>query len=107
MMNVTEENTQDVREQAPPPMKVQATAGNSVADGSSPAIDQRTPAIQLRQLKKNYGHTEAVKGIDLEIMEGEIFGLIGPDGAGKTSIFQILGGVMEQTSGEAIILGNP
>ena len=38
---------------------------------------------------------------------GEIFGLIGPDGAGKTSTFQILAGVMEATSGDASIFGNP
>src|SRR5215471_17955235 len=64
-------------------------------------------AIHISGLKKNYGPTEALKGIDLEIMKGEIYGLIGPDGAGKTSMFQVLGGVMEQTSGEAVILGKP
>jgi ABC-2 type transport system ATP-binding protein len=62
-------------------------------------------AIQLSGLKKNYGPVQAVRGIDLQIKTGEIFGLIGPDGAGKTSVFQILGGVMPATSGEAIMLG--
>ena len=57
------------------------------------------PAIQIRDLRKSYGEFEAVKGINLEIAAGEIFGLIGPDGAGKTSVFQILGGVMQATSG--------
>jgi ABC-2 type transport system ATP-binding protein len=56
-------------------------------------------AIQIRELRKNYGEFEAVKGINLEIAAGEIFGLIGPDGAGKTSVFQILGGVMQATAG--------
>lgn len=56
-------------------------------------------AIQIRDLHKSYGKFEAVKGINLEISAGEIFGLIGPDGAGKTSVFQILGGVMQATSG--------
>jgi ABC-2 type transport system ATP-binding protein len=50
---------------------------------------------------------EAVRGISLEIEEGEIFGLIGPDGAGKTSTFQILAGVMEATSGTAEVFGAP
>jgi ABC-2 type transport system ATP-binding protein len=58
-------------------------------------------AIRLRDLRKSYGEFEAVKGINLEIAAGEIFGLIGPDGAGKTSVFQILGGVMQATSGVA------
>src|SRR5215471_17708489 len=62
-------------------------------------------AIRVVGLKKNYEAVEAVRGIDLTISNGEIFGLIGPDGAGKTSVFQILGGVMPATSGEAIMLG--
>jgi ABC-2 type transport system ATP-binding protein len=45
--------------------------------------------------------------VDLDVHAGEIFGLIGPDGAGKTSTFQILGGVMEATSGTATLLGQP
>lgn len=70
-----------------------------------------TAAIQLADLRKNYGkgpkRTEAVRGISLEINSGEIFGLIGPDGAGKTSTFQILAGVMEATSGNAKIFNRP
>jgi ABC-2 type transport system ATP-binding protein len=62
-------------------------------------------AIEVRDLRKSYGAIHAVQGIDLDVSRGEIFGLIGPDGAGKTSVFQILGGVMRQTSGEALMLG--
>lgn len=62
-------------------------------------------AIKLRDLRKQYGKLEAVKGIDLDIRRGEIYGLIGPDGAGKTSTFQILGGVMPESSGEISIYG--
>ena len=65
------------------------------------------PAISIRALSKRYAAIEAVRGIDLEVREGEIFGLIGPDGAGKTSTFQILGGVMEATSGAADVFGQP
>jgi ABC-2 type transport system ATP-binding protein len=64
-------------------------------------------AIQVRGLTKRYGAIEAVRGIDLEVQAGEIFGLIGPDGAGKTSSFQILSGVMEATAGTADLLGRP
>jgi ABC-2 type transport system ATP-binding protein len=62
-------------------------------------------AIRVRGLWKRYGSIEAVRGISLEVREGEIFGLIGPDGAGKTSTFQVLAGVMEPTSGSAEIFG--
>jgi ABC-2 type transport system ATP-binding protein len=67
--------------------------------------NQRETAISVRGLRKRYGQIEAVRGIDLNVARGEIFGLIGPDGAGKTSVFQILGGVMEATAGHATIFG--
>jgi ABC-2 type transport system ATP-binding protein len=64
-------------------------------------------ALRTRGLRKRYGALEAVRGITLEVAEGEIFGLIGPDGAGKTTTFQILAGVMEPTSGVAEVFGRP
>jgi drug efflux transport system ATP-binding protein len=64
-------------------------------------------AIDVRGLRKRYGALEAVRGISFEVQSGEIFGLIGADGAGKTSTFQILAGVMEATSGAALIFGKP
>jgi ABC-2 type transport system ATP-binding protein len=63
------------------------------------------PAIRVRGLRKSYGALEAVGGIDLEVQPGEIFGLIGPDGAGKTTTFQILAGVMPESGGELEIFG--
>ena len=65
------------------------------------------PAIRVAGLIKRYGAVEAVRGIDLEVQPGEIFGLIGPDGAGKTSTFQVLGGVMPATAGVAELMGQP
>jgi ABC-2 type transport system ATP-binding protein len=64
-------------------------------------------AIRVHDLWKRYGAIEAVRGVDLEVGRGEIFGLIGPDGAGKTSTFQILAGVMEATRGTAEVFGRP
>jgi len=69
------------------------------------AEPQSHGAIHVSNLRMVYGPIEAVRGIDLDVQPGEIFGLIGPDGAGKTSVFQILGGVMQATSGDAIMLG--
>jgi ABC-2 type transport system ATP-binding protein len=64
-------------------------------------------AIRIVELAKHYGTVEAVRGISFEIEPGEIFGLIGPDGAGKTTTFQILAGVMEASSGTAEVFGRP
>jgi ABC-2 type transport system ATP-binding protein len=64
-------------------------------------------AISIEGLTKRYGPVEAVRGLSFEVNEGEIFGLIGPDGAGKTSTFQILAGVMEATGGKAEVFGRP
>jgi ABC-2 type transport system ATP-binding protein len=64
-------------------------------------------AIKVKDLWKRYGAVEAVRGVSLDVNEGEIFGLIGPDGAGKTTTFQILAGVMEATSGAAEVFGQP
>jgi ABC-2 type transport system ATP-binding protein len=76
---------------------------------SAPIASQEAnrSAIRASRLHKRYGAVEAVRGLDLDIVRGEIFGLIGPDGAGKTSTFQILAGVMEATSGTAEIFGKP
>jgi ABC-2 type transport system ATP-binding protein len=64
-------------------------------------------AIRVQELRKRYGEVDAVRGVSFQVGQGEIFGLIGPDGAGKTSIFQILSGVMEASSGNAEVFGQP
>jgi len=66
-----------------------------------------TAAIRIIGLWKRYGPLEAVRGISFAVSKGEIFGLIGPDGAGKTSTFQILAGVMEASAGSAEVFGRP
>jgi ABC-2 type transport system ATP-binding protein len=67
------------------------------------AIDR--PLIRVDNLHKNYGKIAAVRGINFEVYPGEVFGLIGPDGAGKTTTFHILGGVMEASGGDVDVLG--
>src|SRR5690606_24517183 len=49
---------------------------------------------------KNYGATPVVKGVDLEIRQGEFFSLLGPSGCGKTTLLRMLGGFESVTSGE-------
>jgi ABC-2 type transport system ATP-binding protein len=63
------------------------------------------PIVEVQGLSKRYGKIAAVRGVDFIVQPGEIFGLIGPDGAGKTTTFHILGGVMEATSGQIQVLG--
>ena len=89
--------------------KQQLATGNSSSPFPTPHSPLPTPAsaIRVKDLRKRYGSVEAVRGVSLEAREGEIFGLIGPDGAGKTTTFQILAGVMEADSGAAEVFGQP
>lgn len=62
-------------------------------------------AIEACALTKKFKDLTAVAELNLKIPKGEIFGLVGPDGAGKTTIMRMLSTAMEQTSGEAMVLG--
>ena len=66
----------------------------------------RIPVVSVSDLKRSYGEIEAVRGVSFDIYAGDIFGIIGPDGAGKTSIFNIMGGVIEPDGGSIEVLGN-
>jgi ABC-2 type transport system ATP-binding protein len=61
--------------------------------------------ISIRGLRKTYGRTEAVAGIDLHVSRGEIFAFLGPNGAGKTTTVEILEGFRTRTAGEVSVLG--
>jgi ABC-2 type transport system ATP-binding protein len=62
-------------------------------------------AIRVKGVCKYYDDFLAVAGIDLEIYEGEIFGIVGPNGAGKTTLLKMISGLVSQSSGELNILG--
>ncbi len=62
-------------------------------------------AIEARGLTKRFGEVAAVDGLTLSVAPGEIFGLVGPDGAGKTTTLRLLTGVMAATDGSARVLG--
>ena len=62
--------------------------------------------IEVKDVTKNYGDVEAVKGISFSIKKGELFGLIGPNGAGKTTLFKMLLGLIRPTSGSISVLGS-
>ena len=61
--------------------------------------------VEVKNIKKNYGKNEAVKGISFNIKEDEILGLLGPNGSGKTTTIGMLLGLLKPTSGEIMING--
>ena len=64
-----------------------------------------TAAIETEALTKRYGAMTALGGIDIRVGQGELFGLIGPDGAGKSTLYRILATLLAPDSGKAAILG--
>ena len=64
------------------------------------------PILVGRAVTRRFGGLVAVNAVDLEVREGEIFGLIGPNGAGKTTLFRLLSGVYAPSSGSITLRGN-
>ena len=61
--------------------------------------------IRAQGLRRQFGGLIAVDGLDLEVAQGEIFGLVGPDGAGKTTTMRMLTGILPPTAGSAEVAG--
>ncbi|MGH9102065.1 MAG: ABC transporter ATP-binding protein, partial [Acidimicrobiales bacterium] len=68
-------------------------------DGTGPL------AVQLRAVRKRFGHVEAVRGIDLHIRAGEVVAYLGPNGAGKTSTIDMILGLSRPTAGDVSVYG--
>ncbi len=62
-------------------------------------------AIRTESLSMRYGKKWALTGLDLEVLQGEIFGFLGPNGAGKTTTIKLLTGLLRASSGSASIFG--
>ncbi len=65
-----------------------------------------TPIIEAKGLTRRFGTLTAVDHLDLKVAGGEIFGLVGPDGAGKTTTLRLLCGLMEPSQGRAVVTGH-
>ena len=70
-----------------------------------PAAGVALNAVDVSGLRKTYGQTVALEGIDLSIGAGEVFGLIGPNGSGKTTTLRILGTLIKPSGGSASVFG--
>jgi ABC-2 type transport system ATP-binding protein len=69
-------------------------------------MDDRTPAIHVRGLRKSFGTQLVLAGIDLDVPEGSIFALLGPNGAGKTTAVHILTTLIPADDGEVVVGGH-
>jgi len=63
-------------------------------------------AIKTNNLTKVFDKNTAVENLNIEVRKGELFGLVGPDGAGKTTVMRLLAAIMQPTSGEAWVAGH-
>jgi ABC-2 type transport system ATP-binding protein len=75
---------------------------------SSPALHPATngdAAVRTTGLRKVFGSLVAVENLDLDIHRGEVFGLLGPNGSGKTTTIRMLCGLLEPTAGRATVVG--
>jgi branched-chain amino acid transport system ATP-binding protein len=64
-----------------------------------------SPALELKNLRKSFGKTEIIRGINLAVNAGERVAIIGPNGAGKSTLFNLISGRFEPSSGEVLLNG--
>ncbi len=62
-------------------------------------------ALELKELRKSFGKTEIIRGVDLAVRGGERIAVIGPNGAGKSTLFNLISGRFEPTSGQVLLNG--
>ena len=62
-------------------------------------------ALELKDLRKNFGKTEIIRGVNLAVKAGERIAIIGPNGAGKSTLFNLISGRFAPTSGQVLLNG--
>ncbi|GHF58569.1 hypothetical protein GCM10017056_32450 [Seohaeicola zhoushanensis] len=72
---------------------------------NAPMSKTAVPALQLEGLRKSFGRTEIIRGVDLSIQRGELHAVIGPNGAGKSTLFNLITGRFAPTSGTVRLHG--
>jgi daunorubicin resistance ABC transporter ATP-binding subunit len=71
-----------------------------------PSKEMTVPAVSVRGVRKRFGSTVALSGVDLEVARGEVLGLLGPNGAGKTTLVRVLATLLPPDEGTATIYGH-
>ena len=61
--------------------------------------------LKIRDLRKSFGPLEVLKGVDLDVEQGDVAAILGPSGSGKTTLLNIIGGLDRYDSGDLIING--
>lgn len=69
-------------------------------------MSEQAPLLQLKDIKKNFGSIQALKGVSLEVNRGEVLALVGDNGAGKSTLIKCIVGYHQPTSGEVFWKGN-
>jgi ABC-2 type transport system ATP-binding protein len=75
------------------------------SDPSSPVPGPQTPKVEVEELTRHFGELVAVDHLSFTVAPGELFGIVGPDGAGKTTTLRMLAGILRPTSGHARLGG--
>ena len=70
------------------------------------AEEVRQPALQAREVRKDFGGLRAVADVSFDVVPGEVLGIAGPNGAGKTTLFDVITGHTRATGGEVVLAGN-
>ncbi len=79
----------------------------SQIDGPAGDSDNLHNVIEIAHLKKAYGKVEAIKGLDLSVRKGEVYGFLGRNGAGKSTTIRIIMGITKPSEGNVLLFGKP
>ncbi len=99
---MSDTTSHDVRSEGPPRASTAPSGGSVVREATSVGA---TPALELKDLRKSFGKTEIIRGVNLAVTAGERVGIIGPNGAGKSTLFNLISGRFAPTSGEVLLNG--